>query len=275
MNPSKGYYSIIQYCPDRSRMEVANIGVLLACPDQAFMRARIARTDRRIRRFFGTTIAMDKEQLAVAKEMIAERVEVYGKQLKSLGDLEEFIQTRANEIVLTNPRPVKVVDPGQELDRLFDLLVGEEAEERAAPSAPKALRQRLQRSFEEARVLDHLQKNVEVEIPTRQRKLVAPFAFRNGTLNLIIPAAFDQTSPRTAEQRACSLSVQGGYIRQHRHEKYGELEMKVVADFGQNRDEIRNLVRQILDVNSVQVYDIGDLHLLTEMIRKAVAPQRT
>ena len=29
---TKGYYSAIQYCPDRSRMEAANVGVMLLCP---------------------------------------------------------------------------------------------------------------------------------------------------------------------------------------------------------------------------------------------------
>jgi len=29
MNPTRGYYCIIQYCPDLGRLEAANIGVLL------------------------------------------------------------------------------------------------------------------------------------------------------------------------------------------------------------------------------------------------------
>lgn len=35
----KGYYSIIQYCPDLSRFEAANVGVLLFCPERAFLKA--------------------------------------------------------------------------------------------------------------------------------------------------------------------------------------------------------------------------------------------
>ena len=35
-----GYYSVIQYCPDRSRLEAANVGVLLFVPAGGYLRAR-------------------------------------------------------------------------------------------------------------------------------------------------------------------------------------------------------------------------------------------
>ena len=38
MKPSRGYYCIIQYCPDLGRLEAANIGVLLFCPDRGFLK---------------------------------------------------------------------------------------------------------------------------------------------------------------------------------------------------------------------------------------------
>ena len=60
----KGYYSIIQYCPDLSRLEAANIGVLLFCPEVRFIRAKTSAGNDRIRRFFGTDI-LDKERLAL------------------------------------------------------------------------------------------------------------------------------------------------------------------------------------------------------------------
>ena len=42
MESAKGYYCLIQYCPDLARLEAANIGVILFCPERGFIRAKIA-----------------------------------------------------------------------------------------------------------------------------------------------------------------------------------------------------------------------------------------
>jgi len=43
MTAHKGYYSVVQYCRDRSRLEAANTGVLLFCPElDICRRARLA-----------------------------------------------------------------------------------------------------------------------------------------------------------------------------------------------------------------------------------------
>ena len=58
MTAHKGYYSVVQYCRDRSRLEAANTGVLLFCPELGYLQARTSRDNARIRRFFrsgGTT----------------------------------------------------------------------------------------------------------------------------------------------------------------------------------------------------------------------------
>ena len=41
MNSKRGYYSLIQFCPEPSRAEAVNLGVLLFCPEAGFIgRAR-------------------------------------------------------------------------------------------------------------------------------------------------------------------------------------------------------------------------------------------
>ena len=37
MNPETGYYGLIQCCPNPSRLEAANVGVLLFSPEHAFL----------------------------------------------------------------------------------------------------------------------------------------------------------------------------------------------------------------------------------------------
>ena len=49
MKPSKGCYSLIQYCPDLGRLEAANVGVLLFCPEPHFLKAQL-RHPPRVRR---------------------------------------------------------------------------------------------------------------------------------------------------------------------------------------------------------------------------------
>ena len=100
MSTAKGYYSVIQYCPDRSRMEAANIGVVLLCPAQGFIQARTAASNDRIAKFFGRQ-SFDKSRLIEAKRSIERRMEVDRDSFRTPEDLVRFMDTRGNDILLT------------------------------------------------------------------------------------------------------------------------------------------------------------------------------
>src|SRR5260370_42102191 len=123
MKPAKGYYSIIQYCPDFSRLEAANIGVLLFCPERCFLKARPARGNKRIKRFFGSE-GQDWSRTDSFKIAVEERLDVENGAINTLEDLERFIATRANRLQIAPPRPMQVTDPEKDLDQLFHELVG-------------------------------------------------------------------------------------------------------------------------------------------------------
>ena len=53
MSITKGYYSLIQFCPDPSRLEGVNIGVLLFSPENGKLKFRLTENNRRIRKVFG------------------------------------------------------------------------------------------------------------------------------------------------------------------------------------------------------------------------------
>ena len=53
MNAHRGYYSLIQYCPDLSRLEAVNVGVVLFCPEPRFIEARTSAGNDKPRRLFG------------------------------------------------------------------------------------------------------------------------------------------------------------------------------------------------------------------------------
>jgi hypothetical protein len=58
MTPTKGYYSIVQYCPDLSRGETTNIGIVLLVPERGYLSARnagaVAKVHRHPWEFFST-----------------------------------------------------------------------------------------------------------------------------------------------------------------------------------------------------------------------------
>ena len=125
-----GYYCIVQFTPDRRRAEVANIGVLLFSPEHGFLDVHLASSNRRIRRFFGTPGGLDEERVSAIRLSLKDRLRVEAEYVRSLEDLQHFVNTRANQLVLTSPRPVIVTEPARDLARLFEELVAEPAEER-------------------------------------------------------------------------------------------------------------------------------------------------
>src|SRR5438876_1743953 len=122
MKPTKGYYSLIQYCPDVARHEAANLGVLLFCPEFSYLQARLASTNHRVRRFFGEE-ADQYRHLNAMKAAFEERLQVERSDLINLDSLQVFVETRANKLVLTRLKPVRVFEPEQDLNLLYQQLV--------------------------------------------------------------------------------------------------------------------------------------------------------
>ncbi len=124
--PSKGYYSILQFVPDLERSEGANVGVILFCPEKHFLKVQTATGNDRVRRFFGPeeNIDLDLDRLNALKAAFDERVAVEALRVQTLEDFRQFIDSRANQMLLTAPRSIKVFDPQTELATLFEALVG-------------------------------------------------------------------------------------------------------------------------------------------------------
>jgi Protein of unknown function (DUF3037) len=74
MNPVKGHYSIVQYCPDLARRETVNIGVVLLVPERGFLQTRMVADNERVRHFFGNT-GDDAKLLNDFKKSFAARIE--------------------------------------------------------------------------------------------------------------------------------------------------------------------------------------------------------
>jgi Protein of unknown function (DUF3037) len=263
MNPTRGYYSLIQYCPDLARLEAANIGVLLFRPEPHFIGTRTSSSNQRIRRFFGSQDD-DWDQINALKSAIEERLESEGHQFRTLEDLERFIATRGNEIQLTPPRPVKVINPEQDLELLYQRLVGGPVWRKTATTVLQSLSEVLA----DETVARFLKKQVSVTVPAFHRPVTVPFAFKNGRFNLIQPATFESLTPSKAITRACRYAVEGRSLFEHPDERLGALQLLVVGEFAQAPQDTQTVVREIFEENDVRLFGLAELPRLVEEIRR-------
>lgn len=124
MGPHKGYYSLIQFCPDRGRAEAVNIGLLLFVPDTGHLDIRTVRTTGRVARVFGRG-AVDPWWLKTAREAFVRgmRTEHKAGRFAVASDLDKYLATLGNDIIPTPLRATRVDDTAADMARLFARLV--------------------------------------------------------------------------------------------------------------------------------------------------------
>jgi hypothetical protein len=225
MKATKGYYSLIQFCPDPSRAEAVNVGVVLFCPEAKFIAARTVVGNQRPAKLVGRA-KLDRNSLTAAKRAMERRLEVDREAFQSLQDLEQFVASRGNILKLTHPRPVKVFDPSSDLNRLFSELVGGTARpRREMPIIPE-----LDSLFRILQNEGRAKLDWRVQVPILQRPIRVPYAYRNGTWNLIVPHRFSKQE-RPAVSAAMRLAIEGDLLQKHGRDKEGEKKLIVIAKF--------------------------------------------
>ena len=132
MPRQQGYYSLVQYCPDPARAEVANVGVLLFSPGHDFIDVRLSRGVQHVKSVFKGR-ELDAAQIRHAKRALKDRVACQKNELRTLDNLKHFISLRFNTVLLTAPRSIAVEDPPAQLESLFQELVGPESKRRSMP----------------------------------------------------------------------------------------------------------------------------------------------
>ncbi|MEW6209197.1 MAG: DUF3037 domain-containing protein [Acidobacteriota bacterium] len=265
-DPAKGYYSILQYVPDLERAEGANIGIVLFCPEKGFLKVQTATSNDRVRRFFGPDESrdLDLDRINAFKAAFEERVAAEAGRIGTLEEFRHFINTRANQLLLTDPRPVKVFDAEVDVARLFDALVGgrRRRTQRRAQSTKEEMIQQFSDLLLQRRIIDRVQREIRIESQLLDRTLVFPFAFQNGRLNVIDPVAFEATKERNID-RACQLAVEGNELLQLPQ----PVSLNVLGSFDQ-ADGIEQ-VRALLQKFQVRLYTADDLDSLIEEIERA------
>jgi hypothetical protein len=189
MPRQQGYYSLVQYCPDPARAEVANVGVLLFSPGHNYIDVRLSKSVRHVRSVF-KGLDLDAKQIDYAKRAIKDRVAHQKKEIQTLDDLKRFISLRFNTVLLTSPRSIAVEEPQRQLDSLFEELVGPESQRRNMPRPYPEL----EVFFRQSEIAPHVEFDKEIVIPKYNRSLKMPYVFTNGQVFHVMPYRFTSAS---------------------------------------------------------------------------------
>lgn len=263
MKAQKGYYCVVQYCPDMSRIEAANIGVLLFCPESGYLKALTSRNNSRIIRFFGSE-GHDWKRINSVKRSLLVRLQKEHRDIRSLADLQQFIATRANMLQITSPLPMKVIDPEKDLFDLYEQILGDSARRTHRTNFKKIVGDK----FSQAGLENKIIPDVKVEVPVLGREVEIPFGFQNGRFNLINPVRFGAADPEQSFRTACKYAVEGRSIYEHPDDNLGDLQLVIVGQFPANDIQSRSLVQRVFDDSHVKLYSSDELPRLIDEIRR-------
>ena len=238
----QGYYSLIQYCPDWTRLEVCNIGVMLFCPEIKFLEVKMTRGDtKRIRAIFGKDHSLDHIQ--TFKNGFADRIHAERDRLSGLEALKSFIANRANSFLITEPRSIAVGEPNQELADLFKEIFGEtlDREKKKQFSAREQLYQTLEKAFG-TKLNDRVVKDlptIDVAIPGFHKTVKPCMGFLDGSFNLVVER---KLTPTDSFSKMSSVMMIGRFVSEKEDERWGKQRLIILADTGGNSE-----VRQQID----------------------------
>lgn len=256
MKPNKGWFSIVQFCPDANRLESANIGVLLFCPALEFLDVRMASDNQRISKFFGP-LKSERHFVDSFKKGLIDRIQVEKATIVDHEQLLDFVDRRANQIRISTPRSIRITDAEKQLDELFAQLVGGAIRRRTK------IADRLAKSLEQPSLESKLYKAVPITVPIDGRELNVPYAFQNGRFNLIQPVRFQSENPL---QTAYKYAVEGDSIYDTEHQQFGKLQLLVVGSFRSKSDENKQIVNRVLKNHHVKLYAMDELDILVQDI---------
>jgi hypothetical protein len=258
MRPHKGYYSVVQYCPDPSRLEAVNLGVVLYSPETGFLKPRLAKEHARLRKLFGK---IDEPLIELQKAALVERL-ADNAAFDTPEDLRDFIDRRAGPIRLSDLRPMMVADAEAELEKLFTKLVGERPARKRGPRARSLFAEKLR----EAGIPSTFRRAHTFDLAEIGKELRVEYAYKNGRYNVIEPVDF--TSEGTWFSTASARAIEGGALRAMEASPFGEMHMIVVGNFTPQTIEHAGSVEAILGSQGVDLFELDRVTPLLEDIKK-------
>jgi hypothetical protein len=259
------YYSLIQFCPDLSRLEGVNIGLALYSPGEKRVAVQITRDNRRIRKFFGN---QDWRLINRGKASIAHQLT--SQQFLNVEEFEAYISKRANFIQLSAPRAVQTTDIQGSVSQLYERLVGRDQVERKG-----RINGYLTKKLVEAGVLDMVETSINVEISEVNKSIRVPYGYQNGRFNLISPVQFG-ADPEVIFEKTGKSAIEGQLLYTKLDPAFGEMRLVVVAGFDSRVERAtQEFIKKTLQEHNVAIYSFENLNQLVDDIRlSAVAHPR-
>lgn len=210
---ARGFYSVVQYCPDRFRAEAVNIGLVLLCLEPHTVRVRMTSRHDRVRKLFGIG-RPELKNLKLSAYGLTTRIANSSDELRTSEDLTSFAASRANDLRLTEPRLAKIDDMDADFERLFAQLVEEHSTAQLADESPaQVLPPKLGEVFYRLQQERKIWHPGMITVPIYKRQLEIPYAYKNGVINLVKPHVF--AADKRAETQAAKLAVNGQLIEKH------------------------------------------------------------
>jgi hypothetical protein len=245
------YYSLVQYCPDSSRLEAVNVGVVLACPREQFVDVLLSSANDRVRRLFGRD-GLDLPSLNDAKRALTNRIRRFKAELASEIGFSGFAASRGNDLTLTPPRPMRAENPETALQQLFDELVGGR---RQATTEARSKIPALARLMEEPAVARLVQVRPRISVPLVGLQMHADYAFQNGRYNLVRGQVF-RGQPVNSAMR---IAIEGHLLFKHPLQEGGSAQLIIVHQFEGSAAEERSRVSDLFDEYKVRHFDVSNI----------------
>lgn len=210
---ARGFYSLVQYCPDRFRAEAVNVGLVLLCINPHLLRVKLTSNYDRVHRLFRIS-KPDLTNLKLSTHGLKSRIERSADELRVPEELAAFAASRANDLRLTEPRLAKLDDFDDDFERLFAELVEQHSTVALAEASPaEILPPKLREVFDRLQQARRIWQPGTIIVPVYKRKLEIPYAYMNGVVNLVKPHVFPAT--KRAETQAAELAINGDLLQKH------------------------------------------------------------
>jgi hypothetical protein len=265
MTEAQGYFSILQYCPDTTRQESANVGVVLVVPGIGAMDTMISPSAKRVRQVFGRNL--DPKMVQFQVRNIQRAIKAALSVRSSPEVLDEIAARQINDVRLTAPQRVIIKENvEQELQRLFNRLVepGKRSQRRRTGIA-KLIQQRIR----EANLQDRVEERPEVNLKGIE---LEPFAFdygyRNDAYHVVETHSFtDAKTSKAIQMYALRILGVGNVLQRHEDRDRGKLQLDVVTEFTSEQRVDSKKVKKLLGEANVRVYDTSDLNKLIDYMQ--------
>jgi hypothetical protein len=234
---ARGFYSVVQYCPDRFRAEAVNVGLVLLCLDPHTVRVRMTGNHERVRKLFSIA-KPELKNLKLSTHGLTSRIEKSMDEFRTSDDLAAFAASRANDLHLTEPRLAKLDNIDADFERLFAQLVEEHSSAALAEASPaEVLPPALGAVFYRLQQSKKIWQPGKITVPVYKRRMEIPYAYRNGVINLVKPHVFPAT--KHAETQAATLAINGDLIQ--KYPVHGEKQQLIVVSTQETSEQAKEV----------------------------------